>query len=114
MWPGSNPTPRRSRRRSNSGRWLQKRIAAKYLGAYGFALATTPLLMAQQDQVKYIYNAVDPDQLYDLATDPNEQVNQIDNPEYHEVKTALAELVNNQWDNENLSRDIVDYRFPKE
>jgi choline-sulfatase len=69
--------------------------------------ATTPLLMAKQDQLKYIYSAVDLEQLYDLATDANEQVNQIENPEYHEVRTALSELVNNQWDNETLTRDIV-------
>jgi choline-sulfatase len=69
--------------------------------------ATTPLLMAKQDQLKYIYSAVDPDQLYDLATDPNEQVNQIDNPEYHDIRTALAELIHNKWDNETLTRDII-------
>jgi choline-sulfatase len=68
---------------------------------------TTPLLMAKQDQVKYIYSAVDSNQLYDLDTDPNEQVNEIDNSEYQEIRAALSELVNNRWDNETLTRDII-------
>jgi choline-sulfatase len=69
--------------------------------------ATTPLLMVKQEQLKYVYSAVDPDQLFDLACDPNEQINQIDNPEYHDAGAAVAALVNDHWDNETLTRDII-------
>ena len=63
--------------------------------------------MVKREQLKYVYSAVDPDQLYDLACDPNEQVNQINNPEYHDAGAALSALVNRHWDNETLTRDII-------
>jgi choline-sulfatase len=69
--------------------------------------ATTPLLMVKQDQIKYIYSAVDPHQLFDLAVDPLEQVNQIDNPGYREVRDVLRGLIEHRWDNDKLTRDIV-------
>ena len=69
--------------------------------------ATTPLLMAKQGQVKYVYSEVDPHQLYDLANDPHEQSNQIDNPEYAETLASLAGLIDEQWDKETLTRDIL-------
>jgi choline-sulfatase len=69
--------------------------------------ATTPLLMAKQDQIKYIYSAVDQHQLFDLAVDPREQTNQIDNPGYREVRDVLCGLIEHRWDNEKLTRDIV-------
>ena len=69
--------------------------------------ATTPLLMAKQGSIKYIHSAVDPKQLFDLETDPHEQVNQFDNPGYSEARETLAKLVSDQWDVETLTRDIV-------
>jgi len=69
--------------------------------------AETPLLMAKQDQIKYIYSAIDQHQLFDLAVDPQEQTNQIDNPEYREVRDVLCELIEHRWDIEKLTRDIV-------
>ena len=69
--------------------------------------ATTPLLMIKQDHLKYVFSAADPDQLFDLATDPNECVNQIDNPVYAERQQALSALVQARWDNDSLTRDIV-------
>ncbi len=68
---------------------------------------TTPLLMVKQGTLKYIHSAVDPDQLFDLETDPQEQVNLIDNDAYRESRMALEELVKKRWDAETLTRDIV-------
>ena len=69
--------------------------------------ATTPLLMVKQGSLKYIHSAVDPMQLFDLTTDPHEQVNQFENPDYREARDSLAQLVSQQWDVESLTRDII-------
>jgi len=69
--------------------------------------ATTPLLMVKQGSLKYIHSAVDPKQLFDLETDPQEQVNQFENPDYREARDSLAQLVNQQWDVESLTSDII-------
>jgi choline-sulfatase len=69
--------------------------------------ANAPLLMAKQDQIKYIYSAVDPHQLFDLAVDPLEQTNQIDNPAYREVRDVLCGLIERRWDYQQLTRDIL-------
>ena len=68
--------------------------------------STTPLLMAKQGQRKYVYSAVDPDQLFDLETDPHEQTNQADNPDYRDSRDQLAKLIADQWDAEALAGDI--------
>lgn len=69
--------------------------------------ATTALLMVKQDQFKYIYSAVDPDQLFDLANDPNEQVNQAENPEYAETAAQMLAAVEQRWDPAGLSELIL-------
>jgi len=68
--------------------------------------STTPLLMAKQGSIKYVYSAVDPEQLFDLETDPHEQVNQFENPDYRDSRETLSKLVQQQWDVETLARDI--------
>ena len=69
--------------------------------------ATTPLLMVKQDGIKYIHSAVDPHRLYDIENDPNEQVNQIDNPDYRQSRELLASMVRQQWDIEILNQQIL-------
>jgi choline-sulfatase len=69
--------------------------------------ATTPLLMVKREQIKYVYSAVDPEQLFDLEQDPHEQINQIDNPAYREAREELSKLVQQQWDIDSLAQDIV-------
>ncbi len=69
--------------------------------------ATTPLLMVKQGALKYIHSSVDPVQLFDLAADPRERVNQAGNPDYAGQRAALAQMVGERWDEEQLVRDIV-------
>jgi choline-sulfatase len=69
--------------------------------------ATTPLLMVKQDQIKYIYSAIESHQLFDLAVDPHELTNQIDNPDYQQLRGELCALIEQQWDNEQLTQDII-------
>ena len=46
------------------------------------------------DRFKLAFNAFDVDELYDLASDPDEMVNLIDDPGYADV---LPELVDRMW-----------------
>jgi choline-sulfatase len=69
--------------------------------------ANTPLLMVRQGSLKYIHSAIDPKQLFDLESDPQERVNQYDNADYAEVRDSLARLVERQWDVETLAQDII-------
>jgi choline-sulfatase len=69
--------------------------------------ATTPLLMVKSGNLKYVHSAVDPHQLFDLSNDANEQVNLIDHPDYAADAARLADLVQQQWDVEDLNRQIL-------
>lgn len=69
--------------------------------------ATTPLLMIKRGQIKYIYSAVDPEQLFDLEQDPHETVNQVGNPEYAGIYDEMSQLVQHRWNVESLASDIV-------
>ena len=62
--------------------------------------------MVKQGRLKYIHSAVDPDQLFDLETDPHEQVNQAENPDYAEARSRLAALVQQRWNAATLSAAI--------
>ena len=58
--------------------------------------ATTPLLMAKQGHTKFVFSAVDPEQLFDLEQDPHEQTNQVADPDYQDAYQALSQLVRQQ------------------
>lgn len=45
------------------------------------------------EHLKYVFNAFDRDELYDLAIDPDEQINRIDDPRYEGKKKHLAALM---------------------
>ncbi|MFW8053557.1 sulfatase-like hydrolase/transferase [Vagococcus fluvialis] len=66
--------------------------------------------MIRKKEYKYIFNAGDTDELYDLNNDPYELINQIDNKEYHEIlsdmKLSLLEWM--ETNNDNL---INEYRL---
>jgi len=94
-------------------------LAARYLGAYQNPIArtphidslaangaTTPLLMAKQGHTRYVFSAVDPEQLFDLELDPLEQTKQITNPEYRDTCLAMSQLARQQWDIETLTRQL--------
>ena len=61
-----------------------------------------PMLMIRRGQYKYITCPTDPDQLFDLAADPNEQVNLTDHP----MLDAFRKEAGAYWDVERI-RDTV-------
>lgn len=66
-----------------------------------------PIRMAVLDQVKYIYVHEEKEQLYDLAHDPGESVNLMDDPAYAERLRVLKEAVHAGWDAEEVSVRVL-------
>jgi choline-sulfatase len=73
-------------------------VVAEYLaeGAAG------PIVMVRRNQVKYVHSPADPDQLFDLAADPYERVNLVDDAAYADVLDELRAEVAARWDLEEL------------
>ena len=63
--------------------------------------------MVKKGALKFIHSAVDPEQLFDLADDPHETVNQAGNPHYAAARDQLRQLLQERWDIESLNREIV-------
>ncbi|MGM0126135.1 hypothetical protein IGI37_003536 [Enterococcus sp. AZ194] len=66
--------------------------------------------MLRYKQWKYVFNAGDIDELYDLGTDPGELFNLIDQPEF-QVKKVELQILLEQWMEENNDNLIFEYRY---
>ena len=62
----------------------------------------------QTKQAKYVYNAFDFDELYDLEKDPLEMKNLVDDPAYQDVK---LEMVKRMWKQGRRTNDITTGRY---
>ena len=58
----------------------------------------TPMVALRQGAWKYIHCVADPDQLFDLANDPEEEVNLATNPRAAEILAHFQALANERWD----------------
>jgi len=47
--------------------------------------------MVRTKRYKYVFNAPDIDELYDLGSDPHELQNLIDHPDYRDVRSRLRD-----------------------
>jgi choline-sulfatase len=70
--------------------------------------AVAPVLMVRRGRYKYVYSEPDPDQLYDLAADPNELANQAGRAEYQELRRAFAAEVAERWKPHDLRHAVID------
>ena len=70
--------------------------------------AIAPLLMIRRGCYKYIYSPPDPEQLFDLETDPNERVNLVDNPEFADLRQSFRNEVRERWDVDALHEEVVE------
>ncbi len=69
--------------------------------------ATAPILMAKRGSTKYVWSGCDPAQLFDLARDPNELTNLVEDPTFADTRNELDAIVHNRWDAEQLAADIT-------
>lgn len=79
-------------------------VLAEYLAEGALA----PIVMIRRGPYKFIHSPVDPDQLFDLASDPCEAKNLVDNPAFAAVVTAMRQDVAARWDLPALHQDILD------
>lgn len=57
------------------------------------------------DDLKYVFNTFDRDELYDLTEDPHELTNAVEDPAYEDRKKALSERM---WE---IARETADYQI---
>jgi len=77
-------------------------VHAEYLAEGAIA----PIVMTRSGDLKLVRSPADPDQLYDLATDPAERTNLADDAAYAEQYGALAADLSAYWDLTDLDRRV--------
>ena len=85
-----------------SGSGGHDEVVAEYLAEGAIA----PTVMIRRDRWKYVHSPADPDQLYDLGTDPHETRNLAADGDAREVAAAFARDVASHWDLGDLDRAV--------
>ena len=81
----------------------EREVVGEYLGEGAIA----PIVMIRRGDLKYVHSPVDPDQLYDLAADPQERVNLALDPDWSVPIKELRARVERDWDMDALYADVV-------
>ena len=68
--------------------------------------ATAPIVMVKRGSLKLITSGCDPEQLFDLASDPLERRNVVDDPGHAEAVAELRALTRARWDLDALHRCV--------
>jgi len=76
------------------------------IGEYLAEGAIAPIIMIRRGRWKYIHCPADPDQLYDLAADPLEEINLAATPEGRKTAATFRQEVAARWDLEDLDRAV--------
>jgi choline-sulfatase len=76
------------------------------VGEYLAEGAVAPMGMVRRGSWKLVHSPADPDQLYDLATDPLERTNRVDDPAAADVLADLRAEVARRWDLERIDREV--------
>jgi choline-sulfatase len=85
-----------------SGRPDRDEAVAEYLAEGAIA----PIVMIRQGRHKFIHSPADPDQLFDLAADPDEQVNRADEPASASLADEFRGQIAARWDLPALNREV--------
>jgi choline-sulfatase len=76
------------------------------VGQYLAEGAVAPIVMLRRGSWKLIHSPADPDQLFDLATDPLERHNRAEDPAATEVLAELRAEVAARWDLEQIDAEV--------
>ncbi len=77
------------------------------IGEYLAESAIAPVVMIRRDRLKFIHSPVDPDQLYDLAADPQERVNLAARSTHAKVVAELRAEVARRWSLPALHAEVL-------
>jgi choline-sulfatase len=77
-------------------------VVAEYLAEGAIA----PIVMVRRGRHKFIHSPADPDQLFDLVTDPDEQSNLAGDPASAGLVREFRRDVAARWDLEAVDRDV--------
>ena len=77
-------------------------VAMEYAAEASYA----PMVSLRQGNYKFNRCALDPDQLFDLATDPNELNNIIDSPDHAEAAAKFSEMATSRWDLDQFDKEV--------
>jgi choline-sulfatase len=77
------------------------------IGEYLAEGAIAPIVMIRRGPWKFIHSPADPDQLYDLSSDPYELRNLAQAPDNAAVVTAFRDEVVRRWDLAAIERDVI-------
>ena len=77
------------------------------IGEYCAEMTPWPVFMIRRRTLKYIHCDVDPPQLYDLSSDPDERANLVNDPAYADSAAAFAREVAERWNSEGLRADVL-------
>jgi choline-sulfatase len=77
-------------------------VVAEYLAEGAIA----PIVMIRRGRWKYVHSPADPDQLYDLVADPDEECNLATAPECREIAAAFRDEAASRWDLASLDRAV--------
>ena len=80
---------------------------AEVIGEYLGEAAIAPIVMIRRGQHKFIHSPVDPDQLYNLATDPQERVNLVSLPAQAALVDAFRAEVARRWSLSRLHEEVL-------
>lgn len=86
----------------NDSDYSTRPIYAEYL----CETTTAPIFMIRRGPYKFVYCATDPDQLYNVVTDPNERNNLAQDESAAELVATFHEEVQTQWNEEQLTAQI--------
>jgi choline-sulfatase len=78
------------------------------VGEILFEGAIAPCFMIRRGRYKYIYSEPDPEQLYDLESDPHELVNLAGQPDHETVLRAFRAEIDQRWSPPIIHQQVLD------
>jgi choline-sulfatase len=81
--------------------------AGEVVGEYLAESAIAPVVMIRREQLKFVHSPVDPDQLYDLANDPQERVNLAGYAGHATVVASFRAEVARRWSLPALHAEVL-------